>query len=675
MFPKSPEPAGALRKRRASLTGLRSKLGREEILYNRRVSAKPDLAVKHFDRLAELLEIEREAEKKENLRTLHKYPISTREALGKTVTGLVMTSAEPGIGGATLVTLTKAQGTEELAPFHAMGPGDNILLSVPGGMMTSCEGTLYKADEYKVTASIRTEPPDRLPSGCQIDLIGSEATYKQMKKALETVTSARKNRLSELRGIFLGDITALRGRKREIRYFNQGLNEYQRIAVASCLAAKDVALVHGPPGTGKTTVLVEVIRQAAASGERILATAPSNIAVDNILEKLLDSGLRVVRMGHPARTLESLRRGNLAFMVEEDPAYEEVRDLDAERERLVKSGSRHGRGRGQLGYDERHDRDKETRRLWREARDIEFEISRRIVASAQVVLATHAGIPRKLVKGEFDLAVLDEASQATEPLSWVPMTVARRAVFAGDSMQLPPTIYSPEAAKGGLATTLFERLKVILPSSLQTLLRLQYRMHEDIMGFSSTEFYEGRLIADESVRRHTASELPDVSTTDLTSAPLIFVDTAGAGFEESWNEMLESRENRGEAELAVRLMEKLLAAGIEPKKAAILTPYVAQAKLLKTMIKVPGLEIGSVDGFQGREKEATIVSLVRSNDDAEVGFLSDTRRMNVAMTRARRLLIMIGDSATLGRHPFYERFIDYAGTLKAHRSAYEWPAG
>lgn len=629
-------------------------------------------ATMHFNHLAELLLIEREAEKKENLRALQRYPIATREALGKTVTGLVMISAEPGVGGATLVTLSKDQGAEELAPFHAMGVGDNILLSYPTGSgPLSCEGTLYKADEYKVTASVMVEPPSRLYSGCQIDLVGSEATFKQMKRALETVTMARKNRLSELRGICLGEISAQRGRKKEIRLFNEKLNKFQREAVVSCLAAKDMALVHGPPGTGKTTVLVEVIRQAAARGERILATAPSNIAVDNILEKLLVSGLRVVRMGHPARTLESLRHGNLAFLVEEDSAYKEVSEIDSYRERLVKSRSRHGRG--QLGYDERHDRDREVRKLWREARDIEFDISRRIVASAQVVLATHAGIPRKLVKGEFDLAVLDEASQATEPLSWVPLTMARRAVFAGDSMQLPPTIYSQEAAKGGLALTLFERLKDILPESLQTLLRLQYRMHEDIMGFSSAEFYEGKLIADESVRRHTADEIPDVSATELTSVPLVFIDTAGAGFEESWNEMLESRENKGEAALAVRLMEKLLAAGLSPQKAAILTPYVAQAKLLKTMLKVPGLEIGSVDGFQGREKEATIVSLVRSNDDAEVGFLSDTRRMNVAMTRARRLLIMIGDSATLGRHPFYERFIDYAGSLKAHRSSYEWP--
>ena len=240
-------------------------------------------------------------------------------------------------------------------------------------------------------------------------------------------------------------------------------------------------------------------------------------------------------------------------------------------------------------------------------------------------------------------------------------------------MQLPPTIYSQEAAEQGLATTLFDRLKDILPESLQTLLRVQYRMHEDIMRFSSEQFYHGKLIADESVRRHTAAELPGVEANDLTSVPLTFVDTAGAGFSESWNELLESRENLGEAKLALRLMERILASGLDPRKMAIIAPYVAQVKLLKTMAKIPGLEIGSVDGFQGREKEVTIVSLVRNNETGEVGFLSDVRRMNVAMTRARRLLIVIGDSATIGRHPFYAKFIDYTDAREAHRSSYEWP--
>ncbi len=632
----------------------------------------------HFDKLQALIDLEREAEKKENIRELRKFPVAQREALGKTVGGLTVDGIESGLAGMPLVTMSRAPKGEELSPFHAMGNGDNVLVTFPSGSTpASAEGTMYRVDEYRATVALNGPAPEPWPRGaCQIDLLGSDATYQRMKKALVTVTEAKKNRTAELRELFIGE--AKPGRKpkikKDLEWFNDGLNEFQKEAVAVCLAAEDVALVHGPPGTGKTTVLVEVIRQHAARGMRILATAPSNIAVDNMLEKLHESGLRVVRLGHPARTLEFLRHNNLAALVEEDPAFEEVKELDAWRDRLVKKKSRFGRGQGQLGYEERQEREREVQKLWRQARDLEFEISRRILASAQVVLATHGGLSRKMLKGQFDLVVLDEASQATEPLSWVPLTMGSKAIFAGDSLQLPPTIYSKEAAEGGLSTTLFDRLKDILPDHLQTLLRVQYRMHETIMGFSSKQFYEGKLIAHESVAEHTAAELPGVTGDDLTSVPLVYVDTAGSGFEESWNDLLESRENKGEAELAVRLLSQLLAGGIQPNQVALLTPYVAQARLLKTLARVPGVEIGSVDGFQGREKEVTIVSLVRSNDDAEVGFLGDTRRMNVAMTRARRLLIVIGDSATLGQHPFYSKFIEYADEHESHRSAYEFPS-
>lgn len=629
----------------------------------------------HFSTLAALLELEREAEKNDNLRSLARIPVSYREALGKTVSRLSVDGIEEGLGGMPLLTLSKAPAGEDLAPFHAMSAGDNVLVTFPEGTdPQALEGTLYKVDEYRATVALSRPAPQPLSRGhCRVDLLGCDATYQRMRKALAAAAQAKKSRLAELREVLLGEERpAVSKKRRKVDFFNEGLNEWQREAVEKSLAAEDVFLVHGPPGTGKTTVLVEIIRQACLRGERVLATAPSNIAVDNMLEKLHETRLRVVRLGHPARTLEFLRHSNLAALLEDDPGYEEVRELDAWRERLLKKASRFGRGSRQLGYAERQERQREAGRLWRQARDIEVEISRRIVESAQVVLATHGGLTRRLIKGSFDLVALDEASQASEPLSWIPIAFGRRLVFAGDSMQLPPTIYSREAAEGGLSRTLFDRLKDILPASLQTLLRVQYRMHETIMGFSSEMFYEGKLIAHESVREHTADDLPHVAAVDLTTRPLHFVDTAGAGFEESWNELLESRENEGEARLAARLLERLLAAGLKPRQIALLTPYTAQAKLLKTIVKVPDLEIGSVDGFQGREKEATIVSLVRSNPEAEVGFLSDTRRMNVALTRARRLLIVIGDSATLGQHPFYSKFIDYAEARGAHRSAYEW---
>ncbi len=628
----------------------------------------------HFDKLQSLIDLEREAEKAENLRELRKFPVAQRELRGKTVTGLIVDAVEGGMGGLTMVTLSRVPKGEELAPFHAMNAGDNVLLTLaPGNEFESVEGTLYKVDEYRVTVAMsRAAPEEAIRGNCQVDLLGSDATYQRMRKALVTVAESKRSRVSTLREIFLGEQQPERVKVPKIIWLNRNLNEYQQTAVKNALAAQDVALVHGPPGTGKTTVLVEIIRQHVARGERVLATAPSNIAVDNILEKLIGTGLRVTRLGHPARTLESLRHGNLAAQIEDDPAYEEVKELDAYRERMIHRKSRHGRGINQLGYEERQLREREVGKLWRQARDLEADIARHIVAGANVVLATHAGISKRYVKGDFDLVVLDEASQASEPLSWVPLTIARKAIFAGDANQLPPTIYSKEAAEGGLTVTLFDRLKKILPATAQTLLRVQYRMHENIMRFPSQEFYEGKLIADESVAKHVASELAGVAPSDLTSRPVTFVDTAGAGFDEVWNDMLESRENKGEAELAVKLLYELLGSGIKAKDVAILTPYTAQAKLLKTLVREPGLEIGSVDGFQGREKEAIILSLVRSSEAGQIGFLSDMRRLNVAITRARRCLIVVGDSATIGRHPVYARFVAHADELDSHRSAYEW---
>jgi ATP-dependent RNA/DNA helicase IGHMBP2 len=623
----------------------------------------------HFSRFMDLLDVEREAEKEENKRQLDRWPIEIREQQGKTIRRLTIDKLDAGLGGLPLLSVSRQPlPNEELASFHNMDAGD--LVRVVFADRQAMEGTLYEVDDHRAVVALN-QPMVEAPVGkCEIDLLGSDATYKRMRRALSIARDAS-GRLAELRDVLLGLSEATVGRlPKDLSFHNQGLNEWQRQAVETALAADDVALVHGPPGTGKTTVLVEIIRQAVDRGQKVLASAPSNIAVDNMLEKLLDAGLNVVRLGHPARTMEELRHASLISRLEEDPEFSVVQERDIERERLSLKLFR-AQQYGGMNIDDQKALRKEVRHLWKEAREIEREIGRRIIQASDVVLATHGGLGRNVTNMTFDLAVLDEASQATEPLSWISLVHARKVVLAGDPLQLPPTIYSKEAAQQGLALTLMERLMPDLPDGTKTLLRVQYRMHEDIMRFSSERFYEGRLIAHDSVARHTANELPEVVTTPLTQRPLTFVDTAGTGFVEVWNELLDSRENEGEARVALKIWEELSAAGIRPRQAALITPYNAQAKLLRSM-GPRGLEISSVDGFQGREKEVILVSLVRSNEKGEVGFLSDTRRMNVALTRARRLLVVIGDSATLGRHPFYTAFLDYVASRGEHTSAWEW---
>jgi len=620
----------------------------------------------HFDTLKELLEIEREAEKEENRRELDRWPVEMREQLGKTVSRLVIERQDVGVGGMPLLVLSRPPAGEAISPFHNMDQGDLVRVTFLNGNY-SREGTLYSVEEYRVTVALNEgflEEPD---GKCRVDLLGSDATYKRMRRALD-IASRPGGRLGQLREILLGHHPTHTEEIPDVSFYRKTLNEFQQQAVVSALKAQDVALIHGPPGTGKTTVLVEIIRHAVARGQSVLATAPSNIAVDNMLEKLLDAGLNVVRLGHPARILERLRHATLAAQLDEHPDQKVIRIMDEDRDRLT--FYRH-RKRDQIPFEEDRALKKEIKALWKEARAMEKSLSKRIIQKADVVLSTHGGIGALLSSERFDLVCMDEASQAAEPLSWIPLLHAEKVVLAGDPLQLPPTIHSKEAADRGLKITLMERLQSLLPEDLQVMLRVQYRMNEQIMGFSSARFYNNQLIAHESVKNHTLTDIPLVSSTDLTSARVVYVDTAGTDYTEIWNELMDSRENEGEATLLLKLWEELANAGVRPAWGALITPYAAQARLLRHRVPV-GLEVGTVDGFQGREKDVVLVSLVRSNDAGEVGFLSDTRRMNVAMTRARRLLVVVGDSATIGRHPFYSAFLDYVQTHGQHRSAWEW---
>jgi superfamily I DNA and/or RNA helicase len=524
-------------------------------------------------------------------------------------------------------------------------------------------------ESIQVAFSQWPEPVAERPA-FRLDHASDEISRQRLLKALEKARLANGNRLADLRDVLLGRQAPLFNPPSEYLPLDRSLNKTQQEAVQFALTAGDIAIIHGPPGTGKTTTLVELIRQTVRRGQTVLAVAPSNLAVDNLLEKLLAAGENAIRLGHPARVLPELREHTLDLLVENHPDVRLAHKLAREAYRLRAQASKWTRGRPERGA--KQAMRMEAKQLLAEARQIEDQLVERLLDHAQIVCATNTGLDRELLGSRvFDCCVMDEASQSTEASAWNPLLFADRLILAGDPCQLPPTVISPEAVAAGFNISLMERLLKLPGPELSRRLTVQYRMHQDIMEFSSLEFYEGSLVADLSVRRALLQDLPGVAPNGLTGTPVHFIDTAGASYDEVVEPDGESRLNPLEAELVLRKVQALLDAGLPPAGIAVISPYSAQVRLLRERLRSTDIEIDSVDGFQGREKEAVIVSLVRSNRDNEIGFLEDIRRMNVALTRARRKLIVIADSATITAHPFYQRLVNYFETIGAYHSVWE----
>lgn len=489
-----------------------------------------------------------------------------------------------------------------------------------------------------------------------LQLFFDETSYRTMFEALDRVMKAKNNRLAHLRDLFYLSKKAERFTFEPMRF--PWLNPSQEKAVNEVLRSKDVMVVHGPPGTGKTTTLVEAIYETLHRESQVLVCAQSNMAVDWISEKLVDRGVNVLRIGNPTRVNDKMLSFTYERRFESHPDYPQLW--------AIRKAIRDLRGQRKRGSENYHQK---MERLKSRAMEIEIRINAELFGEARVIASTLVGSAHRLLEGQkFATLFIDEAAQALEAACWIPIRRCSRVIFAGDHCQLPPTIKSLPALKGGLGKTLMERVVENKPEVV-TLLKVQYRMNEEIMRFSSDWFYDGKV---ESAPQIKYRGILDYDT------PMVWVDTSELGEREQFVGESFGRINKAEAELTLKTLQeyftKIGKARIleEQIDVGVISPYRAQVQYLRALVKKREffkpyrrlITINTVDGFQGQERDVILISLVRSNDEGQIGFLRDLRRMNVAITRARMKLIILGDKTTMVKHPFYKKLYEYVNGLK-----------
>lgn len=490
-----------------------------------------------------------------------------------------------------------------------------------------------------------------------VQLYFDETSYRLMFEALKQVIGAKNNRLAELRDIFHGTQPASTFSFHPLRF--PWLNATQEEAVNKVLHAKDVAIVHGPPGTGKTTTLVEAVYETLHRENQVLVCAQSNMAVDWISEKLVDRGVSVLRIGNPSRVNDKMLSFTYERRFESHPDYPQLWS--------IRKAIRELYARSRKGAEREAVRQK-INSLKDRATELEIRINESLFSEARVIACTLVGSANRLLTGQkFGTLFIDEAAQALEAACWIPIRKADRVILAGDHCQLPPTVKAPEALRAGLGHTLMQTIVKNKPETV-SLLKLQYRMNDEIMRFSSEWFYGGML--------QSAPEVKYRSILDFDT-PIEWINTEGLDCNEEFIGENYGRINKSEAELSIEQLkgyitkigrERFLDERID---VGMISPYKAQVQYLRRLVRNDAffkpyrqaITINTVDGFQGQERDVILISLVRANEEGQIGFLNDLRRMNVAITRARMKLIILGDASTLTRHAFYKKLYTYIESL------------
>nr|XP_043623797.1 DNA-binding protein SMUBP-2 [Erigeron canadensis] len=619
------------------------------------------ISVEQFvSKMNPLIDMEKEAEISASMSSGANRNLDSASKRGSTILNLKCVDVETGLMGKSLVELQSNKG--DVLPAHKFGTHDVVVLKpnkADLGSPALGQGVVYRLKDSSITIAFDDIPEEGLNSSLRIEKVANEVTYRRMKDTLIQLSKGiQRGPASDLVPVLFGERSPTVVKK-EVSFipFNKNLDHSQKDAIRKALSSKDVFLLHGPPGTGKTTTVVEIILHEVKRGSKILACAASNIAVDNIVERLVPHRVKLVRVGHPARLLPQVLESALDAQVlrgDNSSLANDIRkEMKALNGKLLKTKDRNTK----------RDIRKELRMLSKEERKRQQLAVTDVIKNADVVLTTLTGsLTRKLDGTSFDLVIIDEAAQALEVACWIALLKGSRCILSGDHLQLPPTIQSVEAEKKGLGKTLFERLADLYGDEVMSMLTVQYRMHELIMNWSSKELYHSKIKAHASVAGHTLHELEGVEKSSSAEPTLVLIDIAGCDMEEKKDEE-ESTLNEGEAEIAIAHAKRLIRSGVPASDIGIITPYSAQVVLLRMLRtnddKLKDLEISTVDGFQGREKEAIIISMVRSNTKKEVGFLSDRRRMNVAVTRARRQCCLICDTDTVKSDSFLKRLVEY----------------
>lgn len=657
----------------AILAGMRV---RKNATFTRSLKTNPLTPAQIQEELRELhqiLAIEKEADLEYHRQKIQSLPLDRRVAEGYAWYPVQVVKTGYTIGSRAYVIVERPQ-PHPPDQFRA-GKTVSLFTRQPNVRKGEFSGIIQYAERGKMKIVLNTiDLPDWLNLGLVgVDLLFDDRTYMEMEKALRTVMAAKQNRLAELRDILLGGYVA---QFREVNEWirSERLNESQNAALRDVVGSFDVTIIHGPPGTGKTTTVVEVIKQLAQVETTILVSTPSNTAADLLTERLAAEGINVLRIGNISRVDEEVVRHTLDMQIARHPDSKTVKKLKIDAAEMRRKAEKYKRN---FGGEERRERAmlyKEAGQTMGWANQLEQRMIDEVVDRAQVITCTLVGAANQVLdKKHFRTVIIDEAAQALEPATWIPIIKGSRVVLTGDPHQLPPTIKSHEARKRGLDVTLIE--KALLRQPHTSLLRTQYRMHASIMGFSNATFYDGQLEAADAVAAHTILRDPE--------PPVVFIDTAGTGSTEQVQAAYQSRYNEQEFFiLREHLYELLDHCGLHEiaplPSIALISPYREQVSLMKRLVAedtrladVP-LTINTIDGFQGQERDAVYISLVRSNDKCEIGFLKDYRRMNVAMTRARQKLVIVGDSATIGNDEFYRAFLEYCEQHGAYRTAWEF---